>query len=305
MQAIRIHAYGGPDVARIEDTPIPEPRTGEVLIRVRATAINPVDWKIRKGELPFLNLQFPVTLGCEIAGVVEKGFGRFKNGDEVYSFIALTRNGGLAEYAIALEGEVALKPKSLNFVEASSVPVGALTSWEALFDHGKLEAGQTVLIHGAAGAVGAFAVQLAKWRGARVIGTASGANLAYLQKLGADQTVDYKHERFEDKASNVDLIFDTVGGETLERSFAAIRKGGRLVSIAGAPSQEKARERGITAVMMSVATSGAKLAEIAGLIDSGTLQPRIDRVFPLSQALQAFEVSESGQARGKIVLEVK
>jgi NADPH:quinone reductase-like Zn-dependent oxidoreductase len=305
MQAIRIHSYGGPDVVHVEDAPVPEPGAGAVLIRVRATAVNPVDWKIRKGDLAFFNLQFPVTLGCEVAGVIEKGSGRFRKGDEVYSFIALTRNGGLAEYAVALESEVAQKPKSLNFIEAASVPVGTLTSWQALFDHGKLQAGQTVLIHGAAGGVGAFGVQLAKWKGARVIGTASGANLPYLRELGADEVIDYKREKFEDKVSGVDLVYDTVGGTTLEQSFAVIRKGGTLVSLGGVPSQEKARERGITALMMNVETSGAKLAEIAALVDSGKLRTRIDRVLPLSQAKEALVLSESGEARGKIVLEVQ
>jgi NADPH:quinone reductase-like Zn-dependent oxidoreductase len=305
MKAVRINTYGGPDVVRIEDTPRLEPAKGQVLVRVRATAVNPIDWKIRQGYLPFLNLQLPVTLGCEIAGVVEQDSGAFRKGDEVYAFLVLTRNGGHAEYAIALENELALKPKSLDFIQASAVPVGALTSWQSLFDAGDLKSGQTVLIHGAAGGVASFAVQLAMWKGARVIGTASGPNLAYLRELGVDEAVDYRTERFEDKVSDVDLVFDTVGGDELERSFAVIRKGGALVSIAAHPSETKARERGIKAAFVNVLTNGGRLAEIAELVDAKKLRPRIDHVLPLSQAREALELSEKGHARGKIVLEVE
>jgi NADPH:quinone reductase-like Zn-dependent oxidoreductase len=304
MRAFRIHSYGEPEVARLEDAPRPQPRADQVLIRVHAAAVNPVDWKIRQGYLAFLNIPFPATLGCEIAGVVEESSSRFQKGDEVYAFLALNRNGGFADYAAAFESEVALKPSSLDFVRAASLPVGALTSWEVLFDHGKLEAGQTVLIHGAAGGVGAVGVELAKWKGARVIGTASAANLEYLRELGVDEIIDYKTARFEDNVRDVDLVFDTIGGETLARSFAVVRKGGRLVSVAGHPSEEEARRFGIQVVGTALQPNGSRLAAIARLADSGKLNPRIDRVFPLARAAEALSLSEAGRSRGKIVLQV-
>jgi NADPH:quinone reductase-like Zn-dependent oxidoreductase len=304
MHAIRIHSYGGPEVVRFEDAPRPEPGPDQVLIRVHAAAVNPVDWKIRQGELAFLNLRFPATLGCEVAGVVERDCAKFKKGDEVYAFIALNREGGFAEYAVAFDNEAALKPKSLDFDEAASLPVAALTSWQALFDVGKLEKGQTVLIQGAAGGVAALGVQLAKWKGAQVIGTASTENLDFLRALGADEAIDYKTTRFEDVVKHVDLVFDTVGGDTLARSFGVVRKGGKLVTIAGRPSPEDARRAGIEAYGMAVETNGARLAEIAELADSGKLMTRVDRVFPLSQAVEALALSEKGQTRGKIVLSV-
>jgi NADPH:quinone reductase-like Zn-dependent oxidoreductase len=304
MLAIRIHAYGGPEVGRIEETPRPEPEAGEILVKVKAAGVNPVDRMIRSGNAGFLNLKLPVTLGCDLAGTVETTAGSFHQGDEIYAYTSLTRNGAFAEYAIVLENELALKPKTLGFVEAASVPVGVLTAWEGIFDQGGLQSGQTVLIHGAAGAVGAMAVQLAKWKGAHVIGTGSGENIEYIRSIGADETVNYRGEKFEDRARNVDLVFDTVGGETQARSFAVLREGGTLISTVGPPSQDLAKPRGIKAAMMGVQPNGARLAEVAKMIDAGTLSTRIDSVFPLAKGLDALARSESGKAKGKIIIEI-
>ena len=304
MQALRINSYGGPEVARLEDVPLPEPKDGEILVRVKAAGVNPVDWKIRQGDMAFLNLQFPVTLGCDLAGTVENGAGSFQAGDEIYAYTALTRNGAFAEYAIALPSEVALKPKTLGFFEAASVPVAALTAWQALFETGSLQSGQKILIHGAGGSVGAMAVQFAKQKGAHVIGTASGPNLDYIRKIGADETVDYKTERFEDKVQDVDFVFDTIGGETQERSFSVLRDGGTLISTVQPPSQDRAKQRGIQSSMMGVVPNGATLAELSKLIDSGKLVTRIDSMFPLSKALDALALSESRKAKGKIVIDM-
>jgi len=306
MKAIRFHEYGGPEVTRLEEVPQPELKPGEYLIRVAAAAVNPIDWKLRNGALKqFMPIQLPFTMGCDVAGKIEKGSGNFQCGDEVYGFLLTLRSGAFADFAIALEGEIALKPKTLSFQDAASVPVAALTAYEALFDHGKLESGQTVLIHGAAGGVGAMAVQLAKWKGARVIGTASTANIDYLRELGADQTVDYRKERFEDKAKQVDLVFDTVGGDTLKRSFAVVRPRGTLISIAGFPSPEVAQEHNIDAKMMGVQVAGPRLAETAQLIDSGRLNTRIDSVFTLENGIAAIARNESGKSKGKVIISIQ
>jgi NADPH:quinone reductase-like Zn-dependent oxidoreductase len=298
MQAIRIHSYGGTEVVRVEDAPRPQLKAGEILVRVKAAGVNAVDWKIRQGNMGFLNLHFPVTLGCDLAGTVEG------SGEEIYAYCALTRNGAFAEYAIVLPGEYAPKPKTLGFVEAASIPVASLTAWQGLFDHGKLQAGQRVLVHGAAGMVGAMAVQLAKRKGAYVIGTASGDNLDYIRSLGADETVDYKSERFEDKVHDIDLVFDTVGGETQQRSFTVLRDGGALISTVQPPAQETALQRGIKAAMFGALPNGETLREVARLIDAGEIRTRIDSVFPMPKGLDALARSESGKAKGKIVIEI-
>ena len=306
MKAIRFHEYGGPEVTRVEEIPTPEPKAGELLIRVAAAGVNAVDWKLRAGYLKqFVPLQLPFTMGCDIAGTVEKGAGKFQPGDEVYGYILLSRSGAFAEFAIALENELALMPKTLSFNEAASVPVAALTAYEALFDYGKLEAGQTVLIQGAAGSVGAMAVQFAEQKGAHVIGTASAANLDYLRELGVHETVDYQKKRFEDKARNINLVFDTVGGETLERSFAVVRAGGKLISVVGVPSPQLAEKQSIEAKMIGVKVDGSRLAEFAQMIDSGRLKTRIDRAFRLADGVAAIAANESGKSKGKIIISIQ
>jgi NADPH:quinone reductase-like Zn-dependent oxidoreductase len=309
MKAVRIHNYGGPEVLNYEDAPRPEPGEGEVLIRVHATSVNPIDWKVRAGYMKdFIPHSFPLILGWDVSGVIDDvsaGVSRFKKGDEVYGLPDHTRNGAYAEYIVLRESEVALKPNALHHVRAAAVPLATLTAWQALFDTAQLQPGQRVLIHGAAGGVGHFAVQLAKWKGAHVIGTASAKNQEMLYELGADELIDYTTQRFEDVARNIDVVLDTIGGDTQERSWQVLKKGGALVSLVQSPSENKAKEHGVRGIWLGARPNGQELAEIAKIIDSGKLAPVIDRVLPLSEARRAHELSQTGHVRGKIVLRVK
>src|ERR1700722_10362031 len=252
MKAIRIHQYGGTEVLAHVEMQRPAPGANEVLIKVKAASVNPVDWKIRDGHMKdFLPLTLPATLGSDVSGTVEEigtGAARFKRGDEVYASLGL-EGGGYAEYAVAKEAIVAEKPSTLDHVQAASVPVAGLTAWQALFEVAQLRAGQKVLIHGAAGGVGNFAVQFAKGKGAYVIGTASSRNQAFLGELGVNKVVDYQKTRFEDVVRNVDVVLDTMGGDTQERSFQTLKKGGILVSIVQPPSQELAANYGVRALV--------------------------------------------------------
>jgi len=308
MKAIRIHNYGGPEVLKYEDSPRPEPQAGEVLIRVHAAGVNPIDWKVREGYMKdFWPHKFPLTLGWDLSGTVEelgRGVSRFKKGDEVYSLPDPTRNGAYADYIAVSESELALKPNSLYHIRAAAVPLAALTAWQSLFDTAQLRSGQRVLIHAGSGGVGHFAVQLAKWKGAYVFATASTRNQDLLRELGVDEPVDYTQKRFENVARNIDIVLDTRGGETQERSWSVLKKGGSLVSLVQPPSEEKAEKLGVRAALLGAQPNGAQLAEIAKIIDSGKLAPVIDRILPLSEVWRAHELSKSGHTHGKIVLRV-
>ncbi len=311
MKAVRIHKYGGPEVLQYEDAPRPKPQAGEVLIRVHAAGVNPIDWKIREGHMKdFWPHKFPLILGWDVSGTVEAvgpgpaAAGRFKIGDEVYSVPDPTRDGAYAEYVVVRESELALKPKSLHHVHAAAVPLAALTAWQALFDAGQLVSGQRMLIHGGSGGVGHVAVQLAKWKGAHVFGTASTKNQELLRQLGVDEPIDYTKQKFEDVARDVDLVLDLIGGETQERSWSVLKKGGLLLSLVQPPSVEKAKALGVRAAFVAGHPSGAQLAEIAKIIDSGQLAPVIDRILPLSEVRRAHELSQSGHTHGKIVLRI-
>lgn len=304
MKAIRIHQYGGPEVLAQVELQRPTPGPDEVLIKVHAASVNPFDWKVRAGYMKdFLPLTFPTTLGWDVSGTVAEvgaDVTRFKRGDEV--FTRLENGGGYAEYAVAREAIVARKPGSLDHVQAAAVPTAGLTAWQALFEVGQLTAGQMVLIHAAAGGVGNFAVQFAKARGAHVIGTASARNLAFIRELGADEAVDYQKTRFEDVVREVDVVLDTIGGDTQERSFKALKKGGTLVSIVQPPSPELAAKYGVRALFYGAHPSSSDLAKIAALIDSGKVKTVVDTILPLAEARRAHELSQGGHARGKIVL---
>lgn len=308
MKAIRIHNYGGSEVLKFEDAPRPTPGSDEVLIKVYAAAVNPVDWKIRAGYLKErIRYSMPFIPGWDVSGVVEvtgSGVTRFKKGDEVYTRPEISRNGAYAEYIVVKESEVALKPTSIDHVHAAAIPLAALTAWQVLFDAAGLTKGQTVLIHAAAGGVGGFAVQLAKWKGARVIGTASGRNQSFLRELGVDDPIDYEKTKFEDAVHDVDVVFDTMGGETQQRSWKVLKKSGILVSIISPPSAEEAAKHGVRPGYVFVQPNAAELGEIAKLVDSGKLKPVIETVLPLSEAKRAQELSEAGHTRGKIVLKV-
>jgi NADPH:quinone reductase-like Zn-dependent oxidoreductase len=310
MKAVRVHNYGGPEVLQFEDAPRPVPDSGEILIKAYAASVNPIDWKARAGYLKdFMPLPLPFTPGWDVSGVVDavgSGVSKFKKGDEVYARPNIMHGGygGYAEYVVAKEAQTALKPRSVDYVHAAAIPLAAVTAWQALFDTAGLQKGQKVLIHGAAGGVGSFAVQLAKWKGAHVIGTASAKNQSFLRELGVDEPIDYAKTRFEDVVHDVDVVLDTVGGETQQRSWKVLRKGGFLVSIAGAPSTEEATKHGVRSAGISVNPDTSVLDEIGKLVDSGKLKPIVETVLPLSEARKAHELNESGHARGKVVLKV-
>jgi NADPH:quinone reductase-like Zn-dependent oxidoreductase len=309
MKAIRMHTYGGPEVLRYEDAPRPTVKTGQVLIRIHAAGVSPLDWRVRSGSLKeFIPHKLPLIPGWELSGVVEQlgpGTVRFKRGDEVFGIADVSRNGAYADYIAVPEASVALKPESLYHIYAAATPLSALTAWQSLFDLGQLNPGQRVLIHGSRGGMGHFAVQLAKWKGAYVIATASILNQELLRKLGADETIDYVNQQFEDVSGKVDLVLDTVGGETQERSWSLLKKNGALISAAQPPSKRKVGQFQARGLMCSVRPNRIQLSEIAKLIDSGKIRPIIDRVLPLREAKRAHELSEQHHARGKIVLRVK
>jgi len=308
MKAVCIFKYGGPDVLVYANAPLPHPRDGEVLVRVHAAAINPVDWKIREGHLQeMLHHTLPLVLGWDVSGVVEglgAGTTRLKVGDEVFSRPDIARDGAYAEFIVIKESEVALKPRSIDHLHAAALPLAGLTAWQTLFDAGGLQEGQRVLIHAAAGGVGSLAVQLAKGKGAHVIGTASARNHLYLRKLGVDQIIDYQTVRFEDAVEPVDLILDTMGGETQERSWKVLKPGGILVSIVSPPSAESAAKHGVRQAFVFTQPNAAQLAEIARLADDEKLKVIVETTLPLSDATRGQELSQRGHTRGKIVLRV-
>lgn len=300
MGAVRLHAPGDPSRLVYEQLETPKPGPGEVLVRVHAAAIT-------RDELEWPADRLPATPSYELSGVVAAvgpDVADVAIRESVYALSGFDRDGAAAEYAIVPQEFLAAKPSSLDHVESAAIPLAGLSAWQALFDHGELSEGQRVLVHGAAGGVGSFAVQLARGRGAHVIGTASSGNVETVRRLGADEVVDHTKTRFEDVVDPVDVVFDTAGGDRLERSPAVVRAGGRLVSVAVEPSQERAAERGITAVYFVVEPNREQLVELARLVDRGELRPTIDEVFPLVEARRAFERSLGGNRRGKIVLRV-
>jgi NADPH:quinone reductase-like Zn-dependent oxidoreductase len=304
MKAIRMPSYGGAEVLVYEDTARPEPQAGEVLIQVYAAGVNGIDWKIRDGNFQdLMKFQLPLILGLDAAGVVAAvgaGVTNVGVGQEVYGTIDQNRSGAYAEYAIAKADAIAPKPKSLSYIEAASIPVAALTAWQALFDKGNLTKGQTALIHGAAGGVGMFAVQLAKWKGAKVIATASTSKLETVRSLGADEVIDYTTTPFETVVSGVDLVLDVLGGETQSRSWQTLKPNGILVSTLPPPPPAPA---GLRSEAVTAAKS-EQLLEISKLLESGQLKTIVERVFPLRETAQALELNKTGHTQGKIVIQV-
>jgi NADPH:quinone reductase-like Zn-dependent oxidoreductase len=304
-----MHSYGGPEVLLYEEAPRPRVREGDVLIRVHAAGVNPLDCKVRAGELKeLIRHKLPLIPGWDVSGVVEEvgqRVSQFKRGDEVFAMADPKRDGGYADYIVVREAALAVKPKSLHHVRAAATPMSALTAWRSLFDVGHLRSGQRVLIHGGSSGVGHFAVQLAKWKGAHVLATASTKNQELLRKLGASETIDYTNQKFEDVAHKIDIVLDTIGGETQERSWRVLKKGGALISLVQPPSQQKAKRFGVRGIMCRVQTDGARLSKIAKLIDSANIKPTIDRLMPLNEARRAHELSQNGDVHGKIVLRVQ
>ena len=312
MQAVVLHEFGGPDMLRVERIARPEPLPTEVLVRVIAAGVNPVDWKTRAGSgMAGVLGEPPFVLGWDVSGVVEQvGFGvtTLAPGDEVYGMPWFPRQAGAyAEYVTAPARQFAKKPAKADHEQAAGVPLAALTAWQALADTAGLRAGQRVLVHAAAGGVGHFAVQFAKYLGAYVIGTASAARREWLSGLGVDELIDYHAERFEEAVSDVDVVLDLVGGDTGVRSVPTLRPGGLLIAVPGGVSAElatAAQQRGVVTTAFLVEPDGAALSRIAGLIDSGAVISEIDEVFPLAGAAEAHRRGERGHTRGKLVLRV-
>ncbi len=308
MKAIRIHSFGGREVLVHEDVPVPGITDDEILIRVHAAGVNPVDYKTCEGMMePIHAHSLPLVPGWDVSGTVERAGAAttgFAEGDGVYAMANLAGPGTYAEFAAVKATDAAIKPASIDHEAAAAVPLVALTAWQVLFGAAALEGGQTVLIHAAAGGVGGLAVQLAKWKGARVIGTASAANRDYVLDLGADQVIDYTAVPFEQEASGVDVVLDCMGGDVRSRSWGVLGEGGILVAIVGPPPQEEGEAQGARAAMVLVEGDGGTLAEIAGLIDAGTIRPTLGTVLPLAEAARAHEMSATHHTRGKIVLKV-
>jgi NADPH:quinone reductase-like Zn-dependent oxidoreductase len=308
MKAVRVHEYGGSQVLRYEDAPRPEPASDEVLVRIHASGVNPVDWKVRAGYVKdWLKYKLPMIPGWDFSGIVEAvgaDAANWRPGMEVYGRPDISRDGTYAEYIAVRASEISAKPKSLDHIHSAAIPLAALTAWQALFDAAELRAGQKVLIHAAAGGVGHFAAQFAKWRGAFVAGTASSRNHEFLRELGVDQPIDYTSVRFEDVACDFDIVLDTQAGETRARSWGVLKKGGILVTILGQPSQADAQAHGVRAAGIFVQPNPSQLNEIAALVDAGKVKPNIDAAFPLAEAAKAHELGQTNHVRGKIVLQV-
>jgi len=318
MKAVRYHDYGGPEVLCYEDAPVPEPGPRDVLVHVHAAGVNPADRQMRAGLRFRLEKPFTFIPGCEVSGVVEQtgsDVTEFAVGDDVYGMPGF--GGGYAEYVVAAGDNLGRKPASLDHVHAAALPVAALTAWDALFEVGGLVAGQKVLIHAAAGGVGHIAVQLAKWRGAHVIGTASARNEAFLRELSVDELVDYRTTAFESVARDVDVVIDAIpreadeatdvlARETMARSWAVLRDGGIQVSICANPAPgPEAASRGLRGAYAGAKPGNDVLNRIAGLVDEGRLSPNVGTILTLSEARQAHELIQTGHTRGKIVLRIK
>lgn len=308
MKAVRIHAYGNADMLQYEEAPIPDVAPNDVLVRVVAASVNPVDWKIREGYLKqMIPYQFPLTLGWDVSGVVEavgQKVSRFQVGDAVFSRPDIKRNGTYAEYVAIHEDEVAHKPRTISHVEAATVPLAGIAAWEAMIATAGVTAGQRVLIHAASGGVGSIAVQLAKFRGAHVITTTSEKNRALVKSLGADEVIDYRTQKFEEVVRDVDVVLDTIGGQVQDASWSVLNPGGILVSIISTPSQEKAKSLGVRSAFLFIQPSASILVQLAALIENGKLRPVIGAEFALGDIAKAHALSQSGHAAGKIALYV-
>jgi NADPH:quinone reductase-like Zn-dependent oxidoreductase len=303
MQAVRIHDYGGTDALVFEEAPRPEPQAGQVLIRMKAAGVNPADSAMRGGAFKqFMPLQFPWTPGLEGAGVIESvgaEVSGFKPGQEVYGFVA----GGYAQYAIANEKDIQLKPASLSMDQAAASPMGAIMAWGAVIETAKVESGQAVLIHGAAGGIGAFATQLAHWKRAYVIGVTSAENLKFVRSIGAQLAIDYNESPFESVVQAVDVVVDTVGGDIPNRSFAVMQAGGILVTVAARLAPDAGKAEGVKAANVMRPTFGDH-KQVSELLESKTIVPTIRATFPLAQAVQAQALSETRHGRGRILLSI-
>ncbi|WP_019028603.1 NADP-dependent oxidoreductase [Colwellia piezophila] len=308
MRAVRIHQYGGTETLQLDQIDTPVINADDILIKVKASSINPVDWKIREGYLQdFIPYKLPTTLGWDVAGIVSAvgdSVTDFKIGDEVYSRPEISRDGTYADYIAVKADEVAMKSTKLDFAQAAALPLAGITAWECLVDVGQLQAGQRVLIHAGAGGVGHLAIQIAKAKGAIVIATASAKNQDLLTKFGADQAVDYNKGTLLEQIEPVDLVVDTIGGTVQSQSWALLKAGGMLVSIVDQPSEEIAKEHNVKAAFVFIQPSSRILRELNTLVEQNQLIPFIEHRFPLENIAEAHLQSQSGRTRGKIIIEV-
>lgn len=308
MKAVRIHQYGGREVLSIDDIPVPTIAPDEVLVRVVAASINPVDWKVREGYLAqMIPHALPLNLGWDVSGVVEQVGAQVTDwqvGDAVFSRPDLARNGTYAEYVAIRAGECARKPRTISHVEAASLPLAGITAWEAMMDAAKVGPGQRVLVQAGSGGVGSLAIQLLKAAGATVIATASSRNRALVESLGVDQFVDYTATKVADAVAPVDAVFDTIGGEVQEAAWDILKPGGIQVSIISPPSEEKAARLGVRAGFVFIGPNAPVLERLADMVDGGRLRPIVGAEFALEDIAAAHALSESGRAVGKIVLYV-
>lgn len=308
MKAVRIHAYGSPDVLMYEDAPLPVPGRDEVLIRVHTSSVNPFDCAVRAGYVAgYFNHTLPLILGTDVSGVIEEvgeGVTNLSPGDAVYTRAGVVRDGTNAEYVIASAADVAAKPKSLDHIHAAALPHVTLTAWQALYEIADLQQGQRVLVHGAGGGVGHIAIQLARLRGAYVIGTAS-TNYDLMVQLGVDQAINHTLTPFESVAQDVDVVLDNIGGDTQERSWQTLKPGGILISTIQPPSEERAKAHAVRQAMVTSSPPiGPTLAKIADMVDAGLIKPIACIVYPLQNIKEAHELIESRHSGGKVVLEV-
>ena len=307
MKAVQINSFGDRSVLELNEIDIPAPTEDEVLIKVKSAAVNPVDWKIREGHFqPIFNHPLPLTLGWDMSGevvAIGSNVKSLKVGDAVYSHSNIAKNGSYAEYLTVAADEVAHKPSSLSWQQAAGIPLAALTAWQSLYELTKLEAGERVLIHAGSGAVGQFAIQLAKLCGAYVYTTTSFRNIELVMSLGADHAIDYHKEDFSE-LKNIDVVFDTIGGDTQANSWKTLNKGGRLVSVTENPNQTTAAKHDVSAFFCFVQPNRSRLEKLAEIADSGHLRVNIDSEFGLDQVAEAHERSETGRAQGKIIINV-
>lgn len=311
MKAAQISTYGGPEVFEINDIPTPSAESGKIVVEVYSASINPFDYKVRRGYMKdAVPIQFPTTLGGDFAGIVTEagdGVSEFKKGDEVYGSASVfgKGSGSFAQFANASVNNVALKPTTVSLEEAGALPLVGSSAVQALEEHIKLHSGQKILIHGGAGGIGHVAIQLAKAIGAYVITTVSTPDIDIVKQLGADKVIDYKTQKFEEIVKDVDAVFDTVGGETLQKSIGVIKKDGILVSMTGTPDENAAKSAGITAIGQMTNTNSDHLKRLAQLVDEGKINVHIDKVFSLDQIKEAFTYQEEIHPKGKVVIKIK
>lgn len=308
MKAARIHSYGSPEVLIIDEVAIPSISTDEVLVKIIASSINPLDWLLRSGELKdLIPISFPHTLGWDFAGIVEQvgaDVTEYSIGDAVFSRPEVSRNGSHAEYIAVPAKDIARKPRTVSFAAAASLPIASITAWQALFDKGELKSGQKVLIHGGAGSLGVIAVQLAKSQGAYVITTAATVDHGLVKSLGADEVIDFRSINFKDVVSDVDVVLDTIGRQVQIDSYSVLKENGILVAVNTYPDVELAKSYGVQARFLSIKPDGEHLNKIASLVESGQLRPIVGHEYAFEDIEQAYKLSENGLARGKIILHI-